>query len=146
MGKSHTDSRTHRRARLVTQEESLTVPDLPASDRGRRPGVVSVVIVNYRGAADTLTCIKGLDRLDWPTEALEIVVVDNASGDGSVEQIAAHAPHVTLIASPENTGFAGGCNLRMSHPSGDNTALINIDARPHARLLPLAAGRLRADA
>jgi GT2 family glycosyltransferase len=89
----------------VNQEESHThtVPVPTPTGRGRRPGVVSVVIVNYRGAEDTLTCIDGLGGLEWPAEALEIIVVDNASGDDSVEQIAARAPHVTLIASPENT-------------------------------------------
>jgi GT2 family glycosyltransferase len=130
----------------VNQEKSQTVKVLPASDRGRRPGVVSVVIVNYRGAADTLTCIEGLGHLDWPTEALEIVVVDNASGDDSVAQIAAHAPHVTLIASPENTGFAGGCNLGIAHSTGEYIALINSDARPDPGWLVEAVAVLRSEA
>ena len=45
---------------------------------------VSVVVVNYRRADDTIECVDGLRRLDWPTEHVEIIVVDNASGDGSV--------------------------------------------------------------
>jgi len=45
-----------------------------------RPGVVSVVLVNFRGTDDTLTAIDHLGRLDWPADRLEIVVVENASG------------------------------------------------------------------
>ncbi|MCW2740960.1 MAG: glycosyltransferase [Blastococcus sp.] len=118
---------------------------VPATS-GRRPGVVSVVIVNFRGAADTLTCIEGLGGLVWPTGSLEIVVVDNASGDDSVEQIRTHAPHVTLIPSAENTGFAGGCNLGIQHSSGEYIALINSDARPDPGWISEAVAVLRSDA
>lgn len=103
-----------------------------------RPGVVSVVVVNYRGADDTIACIEGLRTLDWPAEQLQIVVVDNASGDDSVERISAAAPDVTLIRSPLNTGFAGGCNLAVRHSDGEFIALINSDARPHSGWLSAA--------
>ena len=53
---------------------------------------VSVIIVNYRGADDTITCIEGLAELDWPREHLEVIVVENGSGDGSAERIRAAAP------------------------------------------------------
>lgn len=95
-----------------------------------RAGVVSVVIVNYRGADDTIECLDGLRALDWPDAQLEIVVVDNASGDDSVERMRRAAPHVVLVESPENTGFAGGCNLGIARSSGEFVALINSDARP----------------
>ena len=38
-----------------------------------RPGVVSVVLVNYRGADDTLTCLRAFDDVDWPTDRLELL-------------------------------------------------------------------------
>jgi GT2 family glycosyltransferase len=128
----------------MTQEMSKTLQVRHASDR--RPGVVSVVIVNYRGAADTLTCLEGLKNLEWPSDALEIIVVDNASGDDSVEQLTTHAPHVTLIPSRENTGFAGGCNLGIAHSNGEYVALINSDARPDPRWLSEAVAVLRSEA
>ena len=49
-----------------------------------RPGVVSVVLVNYQGADHTITCLQSLRDIDWPADRLEVVVVDNSSGDGSV--------------------------------------------------------------
>ena len=76
-----------------------------------RPGVVSVVLVNFRGTDDTIEAITHLGRLDWPSELLEIVVVENDSGDDSADRIRAAAPQVLLVESKKNLGFAGGCNL-----------------------------------
>ena len=41
--------------------------------------IVSVVIVNYRGAEDTIRCLRDFAEIDWPQDRLELVVVDNAS-------------------------------------------------------------------
>lgn len=95
------------------------------------PNVVSVVLVNFRGAADTVEAIKGLRELDWPEGQLEIVVVENGSGDDSMEVLKAVPGKVTIIESKENLGFAGGCNLGVSKASGEYVAFLNNDARPH---------------
>lgn len=91
---------------------------------------VSVILVNYRGADDTIEAIRHLGELDWPSEQFEIVVVENASGDDSAERIKAAAPHVVLVESKKNLGFAGGCNLGVKRSSGDIVAFLNNDARP----------------
>ena len=95
-----------------------------------RQGVVSVILVNFRGADDTIEAIRHLGQVDWPQDQLEIVVVDNASGDDSVERIRGAAPHVKLIASKTNDGFAGGCNRGVSVATGEFVALLNNDAKP----------------
>jgi GT2 family glycosyltransferase/glycosyltransferase involved in cell wall biosynthesis len=95
-----------------------------------RPGVVSVVVVNYRGADDTIECLRGLAGLDWPAERLQLVCVDNASGDGSVQRIRAAMPTVMVVESTTNSGFAGGCNLGVAHADGEYVAFLNNDARP----------------
>ncbi len=100
--------------------------------------VVSVIIVNYRGADDTIACIAGLRDLHWPQDRLEIVVVENASGDESAARIRAAAPEVTLIESKRNTGFAGGCNLGAARASGAYLAFLNNDARPDPQWLTRA--------
>ncbi len=91
---------------------------------------VSVLLVNYRGADDTIEAIRHLGELDWPAEKLEIVVVENASGDDSAARIREAAPHVTLVESKKNLGFAGGCNLGVKKSKGEIVAFLNNDARP----------------
>jgi GT2 family glycosyltransferase len=92
--------------------------------------LVSVVLVNYKGASDTLEAIRGLNQLDWPTEQLEIVVVENASGDDSLQILREGAPGIVLVESNENLGFAGGCNLGVERSRGEVVAFLNNDAKP----------------
>ena len=92
--------------------------------------LISVVLVNFRGARDTLEAIAGLRQLNWPEDRLEIVVVDNASGDDSLEILRAGAQGIVLVESDSNSGFAGGCNLGVQRSSGDVVAFLNNDAKP----------------
>nr|WP_306672511.1 glycosyltransferase family 2 protein [Geothrix fuzhouensis] len=69
-------------------------------------GLVGIVVLNYRGATKTLACLESLAKLDYQNH--RIVVVDNASLDGSAEQIAQGSPGVELIQSDQNLGYAGG--------------------------------------
>jgi GT2 family glycosyltransferase/glycosyltransferase involved in cell wall biosynthesis len=98
-----------------------------------RSGLVSVVLVNFRGADDTLAAIAALGEVDWPAERLEIIVVENASGDDSAARLREEAPHAKLVVSRENLGFAGGCNLGVRNSSGEIVAFLNNDARPDRR-------------
>lgn len=103
-----------------------------------RLGAVSVILVNFRGADDTIVAIEELGRLDWPADCLEIVVVENASGDDSAARIREAAPHVRLIESSTNGGFTAGCNLGVAESSGEFVAFLNNDAKPDARWLSAA--------
>lgn len=91
---------------------------------------VSIVLVNFRGASDTLTAVEHLEQLDWPSESLEIVVVENGSGDDSLERLRALGDRIRLVESAENLGFAGGCNRGVRESTGDIVAFLNNDARP----------------
>src|SRR5665648_733433 len=110
-----------------------------------RPGVVSVVLVNYRGAAETITCLRAFDDIDWPADRLELIVVDNDSGDGSTAQIRAAVPRATVVESGSNLGFAGGCNLGVAHATGEYVGLINNDARPDAQWVAAAVRTFESD-
>jgi GT2 family glycosyltransferase len=102
---------------------------------------VSVVLVNFRGTDDTLEAIGHLRQLNWPAERLEIVVVENGSGDDSAARLRAQAPGIVLVVSKENHGFAGGCNLGVASSSGEYVALLNNDARPDAEWVAAAIAR-----
>jgi GT2 family glycosyltransferase len=86
---------------------------------------VSVVIVTYNSRPYIDACLESLAATLPP--AAEIVVVDNASSDGTAAHIAAQHPAVKLIAHADNSGFAVGNNLGVAHASGDYIAFINPD-------------------
>ncbi|MCL2595098.1 MAG: glycosyltransferase [Promicromonosporaceae bacterium] len=110
-----------------------------------RPGVVSVVIVNYQGADDTITCLKSFADIDWPQDRLELIVVDNDSGDGSAARIRKEVPQALVIESGGNLGFAGGCNTGVAAASGEFIGFINNDARPDAAWIRAAVAAFNAD-
>jgi len=111
----------------------------------QRPGVVSVILVNYRGAEDTIACLGYFDDVEWPTEKLELIVVDNDSGDGSAALIRAAIPRAVVVEAGSNTGFAGGCNLGVEHATGEYVGLLNNDARPGPQWVAAAIRTLASD-
>ncbi len=70
---------------------------------------VGVVVLNYRGIADTISCLESLADIEMPAR---VIVVDNGSGDGSAETLAA-VPGVELIVNESNVGFAAGNNVAI---------------------------------
>jgi GT2 family glycosyltransferase len=111
--------------------------------QGETQPLVSVIVVNYRGAQDTITCLRALAaELDYPR--LETIVVDNTPGSEDAALIRAAFPEVVLIDSPENLGFAGGCNLGASRASGTVLAFLNNDAKPAPGWVRAAVAELRA--
>jgi hypothetical protein len=97
------------------------------SEQTSRP-LVSVVVVNYNGASILTGCLDAVLRQDYT--AVEIVVVDNASTDGSAEIVKHTFPGARLIRSQQNRGFAGGANLGYAEARGRYVALLNSDAVP----------------
>jgi hypothetical protein len=77
------------------------------------PLPIAVVIVNYNGRRYVSRCLESLRRST--RRPAHIVVVDNASSDGSPDEITARFPEVTLIRNPANTGFSGGVNIGLRH-------------------------------
>jgi GT2 family glycosyltransferase/glycosyltransferase involved in cell wall biosynthesis len=110
-----------------------------------RDGTVSVILINFRGVDDTLTCIRELEKVDWPSSRLEIIVVENGSGDDSLARLKAAGTSAKIVESTENLGFAGGCNLGVRHSSGSIVAFLNNDARPDTAWIKTAVAALDAD-
>ncbi|TFC44945.1 glycosyltransferase [Cryobacterium sp. TMT1-21] len=103
-----------------------------------RTGVVSVVLVNFRGADDTIEALEHLRQVDWPAERLEVIVVENGSADGSAARIREAAPWAIVVESSENRGFAGGCNFGVNASSGEFVAFLNSDAKPDSQWIRAA--------
>lgn len=92
---------------------------------------VAVCIVTYDSAADLPGCLESIGRLDH--RPLEIVIVDNASRDGSLEVAKRHVPEgipLEAVASPENLGFAAGMNAALARTDAPFVLTLNADARP----------------
>ncbi len=83
----------------------------PAQTASRPSQLVYIVLVNWNGWRDTDACLKSLAGLDYPN--FEVIVVDNASQDGSETRLRARHPNVTLLQSGANLGFAGGNNVGL---------------------------------
>jgi N-acetylglucosaminyl-diphospho-decaprenol L-rhamnosyltransferase len=91
---------------------------------------VTVVTVTYNGTHLVSACLDGLARQELGGLTMDVVVVDNASTDGTAELVARSHPGVRLIRSPKNRGFAGGNNLVLDHVTSPSVILLNNDAVP----------------
>lgn len=90
---------------------------------------VDVVVLNWNGWKDTVACLASLRQQDYPN--FNLIVVDNGSTDGSVEQIMQAMPTVELLQTGANLGFGGGCNVGIRHAlarGADYVWLINSDS------------------
>ncbi len=85
---------------------------------------LSIVIVNYNTRDDVERC---LDALHECIPLPEIIVVDNASSDGSADMIRARFPAVRLVEPERNTWFSGGNNLGIDAAARDYILLLNPD-------------------
>jgi GT2 family glycosyltransferase len=105
---------------------------------------LSVLIVTYNSRHLLDTLLDGLARELAPLRA-EVVLVDNASHDGSADHVAVHHPWVRLVRSEHNLGFAAGNNLAARHAQGRVLLMLNPDALPEPRAIALGLSRLWSD-
>lgn len=90
------------------------------------PPLVSVVVVNYNGRKLLDLCLKSLQAQTHG--AVEVIVVDNDSADGSISRVREQYPTVRLVRMGRNAGFAAGCNAGIAAASGTYVATLNNDA------------------
>ena len=96
---------------------------------------LSVIIVSYNTRRLLDECLASLQTAVSPTNGLEIIVVDNASGDGSVEMVREKYPDVHLIAGEENRGFSTANNLGVRQANGRVLLFLNSDTVVSAEAL-----------
>jgi GT2 family glycosyltransferase len=110
--------------------------------------IVSVVIVTYGGLELTKACLASLlERETWPR--LDVIVVDNASSDGTpdyLEMVAAADARVRCVYNRENRGFAAANNQGIALAMGEVVVLLNNDTVVPPGLMGRLAGHLRRDA
>ena len=90
------------------------------------PPLISVVVANWNGCRFLEKCLSALAAQTYP--AVEVIVVDNGSSDGSLAWIAVHFPAVQVVANASNLGFAVANNQGIAAARGAFVALLNNDA------------------
>jgi len=86
---------------------------------------VTTIVVTYNNERQITDCLTSL-RAD-PATAGAIIVLDNASADGTAAIVEESFPDVHLIRSPENLGFGRACNEAAAHATGEYVAFVNPD-------------------
>jgi GT2 family glycosyltransferase len=86
---------------------------------------VDVVILSWNGVAFLERCLSSLLRQTY--SGSRILVVDNASTDGSVSMVRQRFPQVEVVENESNLGFAGGINVGLRHCTRDSAILLNQD-------------------
>lgn len=107
------------------------------------PGRVSVVVVSYECAGYIAEPLESLRRQSWPD--VEVVVVDNASRDGSADVVARDFPEARLLAMDANLGFAEANNRGVAVSSGEYVFLLNPDAWVEEDTIARLVGALAGD-
>jgi GT2 family glycosyltransferase len=117
----------------------------PAAGNTKQP-LLSVIIVNFQGSRFIRGCLRSVLSSDYPS--FEVLVVDNASTDGSIELVEEEFekdPRVTIIKNRMNVGFAKANNqaARISH--GELLLFLNADTRMDESSMGRLAEALRSD-
>jgi GT2 family glycosyltransferase len=104
---------------------------------------VSVVIVNYNGYNSLRTFMPYLLRTKYPN--FEIIVVDNASSDGSIGLLRNFSGNIKVMELENNKGFAEGTNVGAKAASGEILAFLNNDMEVHEDWLISAVSKLKSN-
>jgi len=100
-----------------------------------------VVIVSYRSRELLRDCLDSL-RVHPPERPIRVIVVDNDSGDGTAEMVAADYPEVVLHAADQNLGFAAATNLGARLGQAPYLLALNPDTRVTAGALETVLARV----
>lgn len=106
--------------------------------------LLSIILVNYKGWAWLEKCLQSFSHLQGfdpksGHEEIEVILIDNGSGDDTLERVNKHFPWVKCRGLEENLGFAGGNNVGIQMSHGENIMLLNTDTEffPQTNLLLL---------
>ncbi|MEM3062363.1 MAG: glycosyltransferase family 2 protein, partial [Nitrososphaerota archaeon] len=91
--------------------------------------LVSIIILNYNGDSVLLECLESVFSSNYHN--FEVIVVDNASSDGSDRLTKKHFPQIRLIKNKRNLGYSIGNNIGILEAKGEYIVLLNNDTIVH---------------
>lgn len=107
--------------------------------------MVSIILVNYNGESFVADCLNSLKEIAYPTELYEVILVDNASKDGSVKLVRENFPWVKLIPLDRNTGFSEGNNEGVKEARGTYIVFLNTDTTVEKNWLSELVKKIQSD-
>ena len=115
----------------------------PANSPLVRP-VLSVIVVTYKSRHEIDDCLESIP-IHLRQGPVEVIVVDNASGDGLVEYVRDRYPEVILLAMPKNLGFGKANNVGYERCTGDYVLFLNPDTVSNRPTLESCLDQLEKD-
>src|SRR5262245_35174369 len=106
--------------------------------RGAPGPHVDIVIVNWNSRSLLRECVSALDQSSI-ADMLDVVIVDNASTDGSADSLMARHVRLDLVRNPDNRGFAAACNQGAARGRAPFVLFLNPDVRVEVHTLASAA-------
>lgn len=91
------------------------------------PPKVSILVLNYNGVGFLDDCLNSLEELSYPD--YEVILIDNASSDDSVEYVRVNFPWAKIIIHDKNYGYCEGYNRSIDYAAGEYLAFLNNDTR-----------------
>jgi len=91
----------------------------------KKKPVISVIIVNYNGLSHIDTCLNSVLHQSYTD--YEVIFVDNASGDESLEYAKSKYPDIKFVVNDKNLGYVGGINSAIQYAEGSYLAPLNLD-------------------
>lgn len=107
--------------------------------------LVSILIVNYNGKYYLENCLDSLQKIDFPKNNYEIIMIDNHSIDTSIDFTKKNFPEIKIIESETNLGFARGCNLGVLSAKGKYVVFLNTDTKVDTKWLSSLVKRIESD-
>ncbi len=101
----------------------------------------AAIIVNFEAREYLVECVRSV-LADCSAGSVELVVVDNGSSDGSVEELGRAVPGVAVIRSPGNVGYARAANIGIAATRAPVVAVLNADLTLEAGTAAALVGRL----
>src|SRR5437899_5460565 len=90
---------------------------------------ISIIILNYNAKDFIENCIRSILESEYTREKMEIILVDNASSDKSVEIVRNKFPPVKIVQNKSNLGFCEGNNVGMRTAEGEILVILNPDVK-----------------
>ena len=108
--------------------------------------LVYIIVLTWNGKSDTLECLESLQKIDH--QNFKILVVDNASIDGTADSVRMCFPSIELIVNKENLRFAGGNNVGIHYAlqhGAEYIVLLNNDTTVDIGFLKNLIGAVATD-